>query len=140
MKNHTKVFELHGYLKSSWCLKIHVDFINKQKELFRIAILEQVHIKLIEVRFSWHHIPTQFKLYKIFFRLIIVLNFYQGCWWWLHVNFYYPLVLLLHVKNFLHGSCVDFVFVLTRKFIWKVYYTLCISRITCKTIVDKIMS
>ena len=56
------------------------------------------------------------------------------------MQLYYPCVPLLFVKNVLRSSGVCFTFVLTRKFLCKVSFALCISRITRKTIVDNIMS
>ena len=139
MNKRTKILDLHGPLNNYWRLDSHVEVTN-EKKLFRIAIFEQGHFKLIEFLFLWRFIHIQFNLYKILFQMIIVLNFYQGDRLWLHVQLYYPCVPLIIVQNVLHGSGVRFAFILTSPFLWKVSYNLCISRITRKTIVDNIMS
>ena len=48
--------------------------------------------------------------------------------------------LLLPIQNVIHGYVVRFAFALKRRFLCKVSYTLCISRITHKTIVYNLIS
>ena len=139
MNKRTKVLDIRGLLKRSWWLKSRVGVTNEHQKPYWVSIVKKDHIKLIEVRILLCRIPTQFKLLKILVWLIIVINFYQGVWWWLHVKRYYPCIPLLLVWNVLCGSVVSFVFVSTRIFICKVSHTPCISKITRRNIVDNIM-
>ena len=119
-----KVLNLHDRLQCSRKCDIHVEVSNKQQKLFWIVIIKQGNFKILEVRLIWRRSTIQFQFNKIMFRLIIMINFYQGDWWRLHMHLYHPNVPLILVGKITHGSSDWFEFVLLRQFLCKVSYNL----------------
>ena len=68
-------------------LSADFEIMTKQKK-FLTTVVEQGHFEFWQVRIVWRRISMQFNFNKIIFLLIIVLTFYQGGRWWLHVQMY----------------------------------------------------